>query len=29
VTDNARDFQRIAQVLAFEFVKPWPTPASA
>ena len=29
VTDNARDFQRIGRVLAFEFVKPWPTPASA
>jgi len=29
VTDNARDFQRIARVLSFEFVKPWPTPASA
>lgn len=29
VTDNQRDFARIARVVAFEFVKPWPAPASA
>jgi len=29
VTDNARDFERIASVVAFEFLKPWPAPASA
>ena len=29
VTDNARDFERIGRVVTFEFVKPWPAPASA
>lgn len=29
VTDNARDFERIARVVAFEFVKPWPAPTPA
>jgi predicted nucleic acid-binding protein len=27
VTDNERDFERIAGVAAFEFVKPWPVPS--
>ena len=27
VTDNRRDFQRIARVAPFDFVDPWPTPA--
>jgi predicted nucleic acid-binding protein len=29
VTDNGHDFARIASVVAFEFVKPWPAPTSA
>jgi predicted nucleic acid-binding protein len=29
VTDNERDFMRIARVVAFEYVKPWPEPTSA
>ena len=29
VTDNERDFERIARIVAFDFVKPWPAPASA
>jgi len=29
VTDNQRDFERIARVVPFDFVKPWPAPASA
>jgi predicted nucleic acid-binding protein len=28
VTDNARDFARIARIAAFEFVRPWPAPAT-
>lgn len=28
VTENVRDFGRIARVLRFEFVEPWPTPSS-
>jgi predicted nucleic acid-binding protein len=28
VTDNAHDFERIARVVAFVFVKPWPAPTS-
>lgn len=28
VTDNHRDFERIARVARFEFVEPWPTPRS-
>lgn len=28
VTENARDFARIAKVFAFEFVGPWPMPSS-
>lgn len=28
VTDNERDFERVARVVAFEFVKPWPAPTS-
>jgi predicted nucleic acid-binding protein len=28
VTDNAHDFERIARVVAFDFVKPWPAPTS-
>jgi predicted nucleic acid-binding protein len=29
VTDNERDFTRIARVVAFEYVQPWPVPTSA
>ncbi len=28
VTDNERDFERIARVAPFDFVGPWPTPIS-
>jgi predicted nucleic acid-binding protein len=28
VTENTRDFERIAKVRPFEFVAPWPVPAS-
>ena len=28
VTENTRDFERIAQVKPFEFVAPWPVPSS-
>lgn len=28
VTDNRRDFERIARVTAFDFVDPWPSPSS-
>ena len=28
VTENIRDFKRIAQVAPFDFVKPWPAPES-
>jgi hypothetical protein len=28
VTDNRRDFERIARLVRFDFVDPWPTPAS-
>ncbi len=28
VTDNRRDFERIARRASFDFVDPWPTPAS-
>lgn len=28
VTDNVRDFERIAEVCAFDFVPPWPLPSS-
>lgn len=27
VTENRRDFERIANVISFEFVDPWPAPA--
>lgn len=27
VTDNRRDFERIARIVPFAFVDPWPTPA--
>ncbi len=26
VTDNARDFDRIARITSFEFIEPWPAP---
>ena len=26
VTDNGRDFERIARVVPFDFVAPWPMP---
>jgi hypothetical protein len=29
VTDNGRDFERIARVARFDFTDPWPTPARA
>jgi predicted nucleic acid-binding protein len=29
VTDNERDFERIARVVAFERVRPWPAPTRA
>ncbi|HYT72126.1 MAG TPA: type II toxin-antitoxin system VapC family toxin [Gemmatimonadales bacterium] len=29
VTDNERDFERIARAVPFEFVKPWPAPSAA
>jgi len=28
VTDNERDFERLARVVDFEFVKPWPAPST-
>jgi predicted nucleic acid-binding protein len=28
ITDNTRDFARIARVTDFEFVEPWPVPSS-
>ena len=28
VTDNTRDFARIARVASFEFTSPWPSPGS-
>jgi len=28
VTDNRRDFERIARLVRFDFVDPWPAPAS-
>jgi predicted nucleic acid-binding protein len=28
VTDNARDFARIARIVAFDLVRPWPAPAT-
>jgi hypothetical protein len=28
VTENTRDFERIAQVRRFDFVAPWPVPSS-
>ncbi|MFN2566657.1 MAG: type II toxin-antitoxin system VapC family toxin [Gemmatimonadaceae bacterium] len=28
VTDNRRDFERIARVRSFDFAEPWPVPAS-
>ncbi len=27
VTDNERDFARIARIVSFDFVKPWPAPS--
>src|SRR5207249_1401691 len=28
ITDNSRDFRRIARITRFEFIEPWPAPLS-